>query len=272
MTTAELPPDDDPSSLRLSELDDLLGDLYSRDDGVPQWEFCDGFLAALACTRRAVPAEEFLPVLLGDGELLVRAADGSLPVLPLFASAAQQSRFLELWQQRWDEVVVQLDGQAQALDDDDAYQPEFIDMRGALAGMDEAERAEAVSDGDVPSLAQMWALGFMFVVEHWADDWQPPRDKEDAAWLADALDSVDLLTEDDDAKPALNLYDEGGEASVSQERIEVLGEAIWAVYDLRRLWKSMGPRQFTIVKNAAPGRNDPCSCGSGKKYKKCCGA
>ncbi|MBI2380014.1 MAG: YchJ family protein [Gammaproteobacteria bacterium] len=23
---------------------------------------------------------------------------------------------------------------------------------------------------------------------------------------------------------------------------------------------------------AKPGRNDPCSCGSGKKYKKCCGA
>ena len=22
---------------------------------------------------------------------------------------------------------------------------------------------------------------------------------------------------------------------------------------------------------AAPGRNDPCPCGSGKKYKKCCG-
>jgi uncharacterized protein YecA (UPF0149 family) len=21
-----------------------------------------------------------------------------------------------------------------------------------------------------------------------------------------------------------------------------------------------------------PGRNDPCTCGSGKKYKKCCGA
>lgn len=23
---------------------------------------------------------------------------------------------------------------------------------------------------------------------------------------------------------------------------------------------------------STPGRNDPCSCGSGKKYKKCCGA
>ncbi len=28
----------------------------------------------------------------------------------------------------------------------------------------------------------------------------------------------------------------------------------------------------TIVKAKEPGRNDPCTCGSGKKYKKCCGA
>ena len=28
----------------------------------------------------------------------------------------------------------------------------------------------------------------------------------------------------------------------------------------------------TIVKSKKIGRNDPCPCGSGKKYKKCCGA
>lgn len=28
----------------------------------------------------------------------------------------------------------------------------------------------------------------------------------------------------------------------------------------------------TIVKGPKVGRNDPCPCGSGKKYKKCCGA
>ena len=28
----------------------------------------------------------------------------------------------------------------------------------------------------------------------------------------------------------------------------------------------------TIVKDKKIGRNDPCPCGSGKKYKKCCGA
>ncbi|UZE94892.1 PBPRA1643 family SWIM/SEC-C metal-binding motif protein [Alkalimarinus alittae] len=27
----------------------------------------------------------------------------------------------------------------------------------------------------------------------------------------------------------------------------------------------------TIVFDKTPDRNDPCSCGSGKKYKKCCG-
>jgi hypothetical protein len=27
----------------------------------------------------------------------------------------------------------------------------------------------------------------------------------------------------------------------------------------------------TVVKGKTPGRNDPCPCGSGKKYKKCCG-
>ncbi|SDH27606.1 preprotein translocase subunit SecA [Halanaerobium congolense] len=29
--------------------------------------------------------------------------------------------------------------------------------------------------------------------------------------------------------------------------------------------------QNTVVKEEEPGRNDPCPCGSGKKYKKCCG-
>jgi len=31
-------------------------------------------------------------------------------------------------------------------------------------------------------------------------------------------------------------------------------------------------RSKTVIKGKTPGRNDPCPCGSGKKYKKCCGA
>jgi uncharacterized protein len=35
---------------------------------------------------------------------------------------------------------------------------------------------------------------------------------------------------------------------------------------------SLGPRVETLRKAPEPGRNDPCPCGSGKKYKKCHGA
>ena len=34
---------------------------------------------------------------------------------------------------------------------------------------------------------------------------------------------------------------------------------------------SLNAEQRTVVKTSAPGRNDPCPCGSGKKYKNCCG-
>ena len=36
-------------------LDDILDDLRSRYDETPQWEFCEGFLAALVCCRRRIP-------------------------------------------------------------------------------------------------------------------------------------------------------------------------------------------------------------------------
>ena len=39
--------------------------------------------------------------------------------------------------------------------------------------------------------------------------------------------------------------------------------------DISDLEKLLNPPQ--IVKSEKIGRNDPCPCGSGKKYKKCCG-
>ncbi|MDY7011417.1 MAG: SEC-C metal-binding domain-containing protein [Planctomycetota bacterium] len=32
------------------------------------------------------------------------------------------------------------------------------------------------------------------------------------------------------------------------------------------------PDKYRLKSGDQPGRNDPCPCGSGKKYKKCCGA
>ncbi len=259
------------SNDQLEELDALLDELRTRGDEIPQWEFCDGFLTALVCTRRPIAAAEYMPMLLGDGEALQVAEGQPLPKLEVFKDEAQQARFMELFELRLAEVREQLDADIKSLADDAAFQPEALDTRGAIAILPEAEQAELAGE-EVPSFSQVWALGFMFVVENWADEWAAPRDKEAAQLLDAAMEFIVNLTEDDTDEPALNLYDEAGPASTSQERVDAFGEAIWAVYDLYRLWKSMGPRQETIVKGEQPGRNDPCPCGSGKKFKKCHGA
>ncbi|GEQ73783.1 hypothetical protein CTTA_0788 [Comamonas testosteroni] len=259
------------SNDQLEELDALLDELRTRGDEIPQWEFCDGFLTALVCTRRPIAAAEYMPMLLGDGEALQVAEGQPLPKLEAFKDEAQQARFMELFELRLAEVREQLDADIKSLADDAAFQPEALDTRGAIAILPEAEQAELAGE-EVPSFSQVWALGFMFVVENWADEWAAPRDKEAAQLLDAAMEFIVNLIEDDTDEPALNLYDESGPASTSQERVDAFGEAIWAVYDLYRLWKSMGPRQETIVKGEQPGRNDPCPCGSGKKFKKCHGA
>ncbi|MFY3385816.1 UPF0149 family protein [Paracidovorax sp. MALMAid1276] len=269
MTDTPIPPGLSPDELE--EIDNILDDLRTRGEEIPQWEFCDGFLTAVICTRRPIPPAEYLPMLLGDGAELEVAEGEPLPLLPAFADAAQQARFIELWDRRWNEVAAQLDAKVETLEDERTFQPEAMDMRGAVASLPEAERAEM--DGqEVPSFGQVWALGFMFAVENWPDEWAAPRDKEAAGWLNDALDSIVALTEDDTGKPEVCMYSEDGPPSTSQARVEAFGEAIWAVYDLRQIWKSMGPRVETVRKAPEPGRNDPCPCGSGKKYKKCHGA
>lgn len=254
----------------LEELDDLLDDLRTRGEEIPQWEFCDGFLTALVCTRRPIAAAEYLPLLLGDGGMLDAEPGLPLPRLDVFRDEAQQARFLELFERRMAEVREQLDADVKSLDDERAFHPEAMDTRGAILSLPEQERAE-LEDGEIPSFGQIWALGFMFAVENWAEEWMPPRDKEAAQWLDGALDAIVALTEEDTGTPTICMYDEDGPASTSEERVNVFGEAIWALYDLRQLWKSLGPRQETIVKGAQPGRNDPCPCGSGKKFKKCHG-
>lgn len=252
------------------ELDAILDDLRSRYDETPQWEFCEGFMAAVICSRRLISVDEYLAVLLG---LPTEAQAGEAPDEDSgsFASDEQRERFLALWNQRWNEVATALEAEVDSLEDDACYHPEVMDIRGVVADMPLDEQA-AFAKEDLPAFAQVWALGFMFAVESWPDEWTAPRDKDAAKWLDGALQAIVAMTEDDTGTPEVSPLSEEGTPSTSIARLNAFGEAIWAVYDLRELWKTLGPKVETLRKEATPGRNDPCSCGSGKKYKKCCGA
>ena len=280
----------DPGALDFKdfdELDAILDELRTRNDETPQWEFCEGFMAALICCRRVIGASEYLPMLLdidlGDGMAwgdvegdvepsaseesgyIDGSGEGS------FASEAQLMRFMDLWVRRWNEVAKALNADVQALGDDRAYHPEVMDLRGAVAQLSPEARAE-MPGGDAPSYGQVWAIGFMYAVESWPEEWVPPRDKVARKFLSQALEAIIALTEDDTDAPDVSLSEEGGTPSVSKRRLNDFADAIWAVYSLRDVWRDVGERVETVYALAKPGRNDPCSCGSGKKYKKCHGA
>ena len=209
------------------ELDAILDDLRTRDDETPQWEFCEGVMAALVCCRRPVPQGEYLPVLLGTGD------DGVAP----FADVAQRERFLALWERRWREVATSLDAEVESLEDEAAYHPEVMDVRGAVAALP-AEERDVLGEQELPSFAQVWALGFMYVVENWPEEWAPPRDKDSARWLDSALQAIVAMTENDEGVPEIAPGDDlAGAIGDALERmgseVEISGDKV-TIYKMKR--------------------------------------
>jgi uncharacterized protein len=257
-------------------IDAILDDLRTRYDETPQWEFCEGFMAALICCRRAIPQAEYLDVLLAIGEggddapVVVQDDQPAAEAGGSFADDAQRAQFLQIWDQRWAEVQAALDTPIESLEDTHAYHPEVMDVRGAMAALSPEERAE-LPDEALPAFGQVWALGFMFAVEAWPDEWAEPSDKKAAKWHDVSLQAIVALTEDDEGEPELSPFSDDGPPSMSTDRLNAFADAVWSVYDLREIWRGIGPRVVTLRRADVPGRNDPCYCGSGKKYKKCHG-
>ncbi|TFY98112.1 YecA family protein [Ramlibacter rhizophilus] len=234
--------------------DAVLDALREQDELTPDWEFCEGFLTALVCCRREIPPEEYWPVLLGES------------FRPM-----EHMEFVWRWKRRWQEVRTALDADVERLDDERALQPEVLDVRGALLALPEDQRGDA-DFAQLPGFAQGWAEGFLYAVESWPEEWAPPRDRESAAMLEEGLAALGQLAQPDTQPPAVSMHEEDGPPSVSERRLDDFADAIWAAYELRRVGRSLGPRVEPLRRGDQPGRNDPCPCGSGKKFKKCHGA
>ncbi|AKJ26934.1 UPF0149 family protein [Caldimonas brevitalea] len=231
----------------LDRLDSLLTELSERSETVPDLEQLDGFLAALACGPRQLPLDEALPALTG----------GSLP----FQHPEQAQDLMSLIERRWRDVLGAVDAPVQRLDDDRALQPLLTDWEAVIEHTPEAERAAL---GEVPTLGAVWASGFLQAVDAYEDDWLLPVDDPGNEFVDGCLQTFEVLASDE-----AELAPEQREMS----RDERLADAMWAVYDLRDFWRERASRKPVqqVRKQAEPGRNDLCPCGSGKKFKKCHG-
>jgi len=246
------------SEAELVAFDTTCERLAGFDPGI-SFEWVDGFLAAVAAAPRVAEPAQWLPAMCGDA--FERAfAD------PEDAAAAERSLV-----QRLKVLCDQLDPEA-LLDTPDLLRLEPLvaevtdEMRKALA--DDGFSADEVAAVQTGSL---WAEGFFDGVEAFADLWAEPPQEEAEALFKEAFDQVAALVMppgSDDWKAHLAAYYPEDEPT----RDGLLAEACMSVQDLRLFWVDFAPRPETRRVEPVPGRNDPCPCGSGRKYKKCHGS
>jgi uncharacterized protein len=127
------------------------------------------------------------------------------------------------------------------------------------------------ADGAV--IAADWAEGFLHAVALRADAWEPlMRSKRHGRLLLPIL----ALCVDEHGDSALGLEPDEEERMMAEaaELIPVCVTEIAAYWRKRRPTPlAMGSSQPVSVSLTAnqPGRNDPCPCGSGRKFRVCCG-
>lgn len=224
----------------------------------PEW--VDGYLCAVLAGPRAVPADEWLPAMLGDafGRVFADPADDR------YARRALGSR--------WRELAAQLDAEALL------YEPDVVRLSPWLLAFEDADLHDYVAQGRgtieqarhalQPGTA--WALGFRRAVADFAADWSiPDADAPQGRDFAAALEDIDALHWPEDELKAYIARRHEGRAV---DRDDLVDAACLAAQDLRLYWVDHAPRPETRRVEPQPGRNDPCPCGSGRKFKKCHGA
>ena len=212
------------SDADIDALADLVDLIDERTDVPVSLEGLDGFLLALACSPRAIPPEEFFPV-------LFERDDG---IAALFDEPANAARFLALVERRRKEITRALAAPIENLADPKALSPLIMDWQGLLAELPPAE-AYRLREAGIPPYAQLWAGGFLLAVEHWEDDWTLPAESKDEAFVDEVLDPFYVL-----AAP----LDELSAEELAVRREDHLALALWGAYELREFWldRGQGPR------------------------------
>lgn len=203
-------------------------------------EALDGYLSALMVAPELVLPSEWQP-----------AVWGGKP--PRWASEAEALEVQTLLMGHWNMV-----SQRVRHDDDD-----LPDHLAPLLWLPEAPEAEQPDELDV---GRDWAFGFFRGVELRAAAWEQWLDGhewiEEIFALLDQLASGEVLGEDPTAPPTPVTY---------RERLEIIAGLPGMLADLHHhRIEALTPRE-PIRRAATPERNAPCPCGSGRKYKKCCG-
>ena len=205
-------------------------------------DWLSGFLASGQAPETAMPSE----MLDGFFTALVIGPDLVMPSVylreiwgsedgsgPVWASMEQLQYFMGLLTKHWNAIAARRNADA----------PHFplIDCFGDQA------------------LGQGWAQGFVAGMNLSAAAWDPLMENEEEGDIA--LHILGLAVDDSTLLP-------------DETRAVIVEELPAIVRRIASFWRNppAPPSRKLPSRSVKIGRNEPCPCGSGKKYKRCCGA
>ena len=233
-----------------------LRELLRKLPGAMDLEELDGFLAAVVCSPRFVPMSEHLPPI-WRGQSLEDE---------LFADPADTNAFYRLSTLCWSDLLGRIVSHQ-------PFQPLLLE-----------------DEGD-PAPGKLWARGFIDGMNLSPSDWEGAINDKEVGSTFTALAALAF-----EGDPALPPAVQSVEPDIRDRLLAVVAELVPLIYEYftpqrdraaaafgggadahdlswsdRWPGRGYGPAPY---RREAPkvGRNEPCPCGSGKKYKRCCGA
>jgi uncharacterized protein len=241
-----------PDDYDLGVLDDYLWSEDLPDEAMLLSEL-DGYLTAVAISPNLILPSEWLPAIWDDED-------------PPFADKTEANAIYGAITGLYNDVLRALAGDAAS------FEPILMD------------------DLDGTRIADLWIQGFVRGLSLRPEDWKPLFDTEDGQL---ALLPFMALCPNPDGTYEVDMSDEERDR-LAAEVLPILPDCVAMMRDFW-LEKGLGPRtappprrdasprSLWLARSSSPqepirrpagkvGRNDLCPCGSGKKYKRCCGA
>ncbi len=227
------------SDTELDQLDELLLSIPMEREGMLLSEF-DGFCAGLVVCPEMVMPSEWLPLVWGEG-------DNQFATLEALQAAT------DLIMRHYNDVAISLT-------------PPHIEY-GPL--FDEDKRT-----GEI--LWESWACGFEQAMRLRMDAWEQIVESADE----EAGSSVTMMLALYNIAEGKSDLPKRSVRELTQQAPDIIPNSVVAITNwtkMQSIQRELPPIMQAATTPSAPftgkkiGRNEPCPCGSGRKYKRCCG-
>jgi len=235
---------------------DEIGAFLGRIEGatIPSFSALDGLFAAIVCAPDMIMPSEYLPII----------QEGATEEDDLvFNDAKEAERFFALIMRHYNAVL-----------------SEIRDFGKIKGGEPVFYTPSLLEDDDGELIAEEWAKGFLVGTHLRHEDWDrfTALDQYDDDENSPLL-PVMLLAYENHPDPDMQPFDKPVTSDMRQEIVACAVLGIKEIYDefseerqacLPGKYRLDGGPGMFVRGTPKVGRNDPCPCGSGKKFKKCC--